>query len=102
MPGEARAGYSLPVRKRGFRALSEVSSKAAALLPPEEAALALLAARVPAAREGGLAVRRSGDALLLSSADKNVRHSVAAFEAELVAWLRRRFPDLRRIRWTSA
>lgn len=90
------------MRTRGFRPLSDISGKAAALLPPEEAALALLAARVPAAREGGLTVRRSGDEILLWTADKNVRHSVAAFEGELLSWLRRRFPEMRRIRWTSA
>lgn len=84
-----------------FRPLSEVSRVAAALLPVEEAAQALLEARVPSARGGVLQVRRSGDALLLATQDKNVRHQVVALERDLMGWLRPRFPEIRRVRWTT-
>lgn len=84
-----------------FRALSEVSRLAASVLPVEEAAQSLLEFRVPAARGGGLKVRRSGDTLLLATQDKNVRHQVAALERVLMGWLRTRFPEIRRIRWIT-
>lgn len=92
----------MPRPKRTFRALSEVSRPAAAMLPVEDATLSLLEARVPAARGGGLKVRRSGDTLLLATQDKNVRHQVDALEGDLIRWLSPRFPEVRRIRWTMA
>lgn len=86
--------------KRGFRPLSSVSGSAAALLPPEEAARAMLLARVPSAREGVLDIRLRGGELLLATGDKNVRHQVESVTEDLMVWFRGNCPEVRRIRWT--
>ncbi len=91
----------VPMAKRAFRSLAELSAGIRKAMPVADLASHLQAAfHLPAA---SFEARRDGEALVLSTSDRTVRFALQDMDEQILGFLASRgYAGLRRVRWSAA